>query len=274
MNQKPINNRVIQANGLKIHLSTAGTGPNVLFITGTNADLRKANSPLHSLLTDSLTVATYDQRGMGRSDKPDSPYTMLDYATDAVAILDKLGWDNAFIAGYSFGGMVAQEIAIRWPERVNRLVLMATTAGGNTGSSYPIHNLLTLAPYERARRSLEVSDLRFTTEWQNENLELAESRIQQRLATDTEFENEDGTIRGRDLQLAARAKHNTAERLQQIQCPTLVIAGLHDGQARLSAQSKMATRIPNSLLETVDGSHGMLYENTETFEKITRFLTA
>lgn len=271
MNPTPAKSKIVKANGLDIHVASAGNGPHLLFITGTNADLRKANTPLNSLLTDSFNVVTYDQRGMGQSDKPNVPYTMLDYATDAVAVLDELGWNDAFIAGYSFGGMVAQEMAIRWPNRVKRLALLATTAGGDAGSSYPIHNHIDLEPYERAQLNIEVADLRFTPQWQLENPELAHNRIQLRVTTDSEYENEPGAIAGRNLQLAARAEHNTAERLHKIHCPTIVLAGVYDGQARLEAQKTMASLIVNCEFVAVEGSHGMLYENTKSFEKVSAF---
>ena len=68
---------------------------------------------------------------------------MADFAGDAAALLDHVGWEKANVFGISFGGMVAQELAVTWPERIDRLVLCCTSPGGEGGSSYPLDELAT-----------------------------------------------------------------------------------------------------------------------------------
>lgn len=250
----------------------AGSGPNLLFLTGSNADLRKKNTPLNSPLIDQFTVLSFDQRGMGQSDKPDCDYAMKDYAADAVAIMDALEWDCVYVVGYSFGGMVAQEIAIGFPERVEQLALLATTAGGAGGSSYPIHTFVNLEPGEHARQSLEVSDLSFTREWQQNNPKETEQRIADRVRNHGLFADEPGSKKGTARQLAARAQHDTYDRLPLITQRTLVLAGDRDGQAPMEAQKSMADRIPDSSFEVIEGSHGMLWESDVAFSAIIRFM--
>jgi len=262
----------ITANGLTFMTGLEGQGPRFLFISGTGADLRRANTALTSPLTKDFQILSYDQRGMGQSEKPDRPYTMQDYAEDAVAILDAYGWDDALLAGYSFGGMVAQEIAIRWPERVTRLILMATTAGGEGGSSYPLENLSGLPPEERARKAMEVSDLTFTQKWQADNPEASQMRITNKIQAQKEFAGEPNAAMGARRQLAARAGHNTYDRLNCITAPTLVLSGTHDGQAPMPAQKAMAEAIPNCQFEIMPGSHGMLWESNAVFDRISQFM--
>ena len=73
--------------------------------------------------TERFDVVAHDQRGLGKTSIPPGPYEMADYAADAAALLDHVGWDSCRVVGMSFGGMVAQEFAVTWPERVERLAL-------------------------------------------------------------------------------------------------------------------------------------------------------
>ncbi len=95
--------------------NTEGSGPRLLKIWGTGGDLRRLPTEFDRRLADRFTVLAFDQRGMGRSGKPARDYTMADYADDAAGLMDALGWDSAAVLGYSFGGMVAQELALRHP---------------------------------------------------------------------------------------------------------------------------------------------------------------
>src|SRR5690242_12771646 len=90
---------------------------------------------------------------------------MADYAADAAALLDEIGWERARVIGVSFGGMVAQELAVTVPERVERLALLCTSPGGAGGASYPLHELATLPPDEARAKGMELLDTRFTPEW-------------------------------------------------------------------------------------------------------------
>lgn len=261
----------VTANGLTFMTGSKGQGPRLLFITGTGCDLRHSDTPLTSSLTSEFQVLSYDQRGMGQTDKPDGPYSMRGYAEDAVAVLDAYGWEEALVVGYSFGGMVAQELAIGWPERVQRLVLLVTTAGGEGGSSYPLHALFDLPLEERARRTIEISDLTFTPEWQAAHPLAAAERVNgfvadECLATDPE------SLSGAKHQLQARAQHDTYERLPSITMPTLVIAAKDDGLAPLPAQQAMAEAIPQAKFEVFAGAHSMLWDSDEVFQRIACFM--
>jgi pimeloyl-ACP methyl ester carboxylesterase len=119
---------------ITLYAETRGAGDKLLWIGGTGSDLREPPFMLDTPLTRAFEVAVYDQRGLGRSDKPTAPATMADYADDAAALLDALGWARAHVAGYSFGAMVAQHVAIGHGARIDRLVLAATSPGGEGGA--------------------------------------------------------------------------------------------------------------------------------------------
>ncbi|GAC1323197.1 MAG: hypothetical protein NVSMB16_16800 [Acidimicrobiales bacterium] len=161
------------SNGVRLYYEQGGAGSPLLIISGTGADLRNRPSPLEWPLVTSFRLVTYDQRGLGQSDQPEQPYTMAEYADDATAILDAVGLDRAHVLGVSFGGMVAQELAIRHPTRVNRLVLACTSSGGAGAHSYPLHDLAGLPEEERADKSMVLSDTRWTKAWVAANAERA-----------------------------------------------------------------------------------------------------
>lgn len=259
---------LIEANNLEFMVDTTGKGAPLLFIGGTGGDLRRKPNTLDSILSNEFKVVSFDQRGMGQSAKPAGPYAMLDYARDALGIMKAFGWSSAHIAGFSFGGMVAQEMAIHFPERVRSLSLVATTAGGAGGSSYPVHEFSHLEPYDRARKGLEIADKSFTKRWQTQHPDEAKARITASVAAQAEYIDEPNARAGLDAQLKARAMHDTFDRLSRISAPTLVLAGLLDGQAPMDAQKKMADRIPVREFKTVGGSHGEIYKTNQIYEHI------
>ena len=101
---------IAAVNGLSLYFERAGSGEPLLFISGTGGDLRNKPNQFDGPLGKAFDMISYDQRGLGRSDKPDRRYTMADYADDAAALMDSQGWDHAHVVGVSFGGMVAQEL--------------------------------------------------------------------------------------------------------------------------------------------------------------------
>lgn len=248
-------------------MERAGRGQPMLFLGGTGWDLRRRDGPLHSELTAQFQVLLFDQRGMGRSDKPPGPYTIADYANDAAAIMDAVGWNRAHVAGYSFGGMVAQELAISHSDRVASLMLAATTAGGAGGSSYPIHEFLPLSSEEQACRALEVADLRFTPDWRADNPRAAQERMRERMETQNEYIHEPRAREGLTAQLQARARHDSYDRLHLIKAPTLVLAASMDGQAPVPAQRRMAERIDTATFKILDGSHSFIIESDAVYRE-------
>lgn len=263
---------LVKANGIEIYHETKGSGPKILFIGGTTGDLRMRPGPLDWPLTESLEMLAYDQRGQGRSGKPDEPYSMGQYADDAAALMDALGWGPCPVMGFSFGGMVAQELALRHPGAVTRMVLCSTTSGGQGGASYPIHELSGLTPEQWATRFLELADVRRDQVWRQEHpeqwgllMEVATARM--RLAS------QDAPARaGLKRQLEARRRHDTYDRLPGTNLPTLVCAGRYDGVAAPAAQEAITTAIPGAKFRLFEGGHLFLLEDPAAFGQIIEFL--
>ena len=107
---------IAAVNGLSLYFERAGAGEPLLFISGTGGDLRTNPNQFDGPFPKAFDMISHDQRGLGRSDKPDVRYSMADYADDAAALMASQGWDSAHVVGVSFGGMVAQELALRHPQ--------------------------------------------------------------------------------------------------------------------------------------------------------------
>jgi len=243
-------------------------GPKVLLISGTGGDLREQPSVLASPLRERYDLLAYDQRGLGQSSKPDVAYTMADYARDAVGLLDSVSWDHCSVLGISFGGMVAQEVALLAPQRVERLVLCCTSSGGSGGASYPLHELEGLPPDERVRTSLSLSDERWDDAWQAARPDIVGLyRSRGSLAA-----GDPAAAAGARRQLDARAAHDTAGRLSQLTMPILICAGRYDGIAPLANAEAIADRVANPTLEVFDGGHLFLLQDTRAWQLIESFL--
>lgn len=261
---------------ITLYWERGGAGDLLLFISGTGGDLRNKPSPMDSPLVSHFGVLAYDQRGLGQSDIPHGPYCMADYANDAAALLDALAVETCVVVGMSFGGMVAQEVAIRHPDRVRRLVLACTSSGGRGGASYPLHELADLEGESRSARQLEIMDTRWDAAWRQDHDEEWQAMVdafaamaRRHAATDSPEK-----LRGGALQLEARRQHDTADRLGQISCPTLVCGGRFDGIAPAANSEFLAQVIPGAELAFFDGGHGFFLQDSSAFPRMIDFLHA
>ena len=116
-------------DNVRIHYESTGSGPPVLLVMGLGLPAAAWWRTV-PVLAESLRVIAFDNRGSGRSDGPPGRYSIAGMAVDAVAVLDAAGIERAHVYGISMGGMIAQETALRYPDRVVALALGATSAGG------------------------------------------------------------------------------------------------------------------------------------------------
>ncbi len=253
------------ANGIDVYFERAGSGRPLLFLNGSGATLETSKLLIDPFRARCDTLA-HDQRGLGRTAVPPGPYSMADYAADAAALLDHVGWTRCAVVGVSFGGMVAQELAVTWPERVERLALVCTSPGGPDAASYPLHTLADLTAEERAALAPLLLDTRFTPEW------LAEHDGDRMLA---EFmARRSAPTPGAIEQLAARAGHDACDRLPRITCPTFVAAGRYDGIAPVANAEAICARVPNATLHVYEGGHAFLAQDAAAIPDVLDFLTS
>lgn len=256
-------------NGVEIHYERLGSGPRLLYCNGSGATLDSVR-PLLGMLASRFDLLAFDYRGMGASAPSIEPYTMADLAIDVAGLLDAVGWDVTALAGLSFGGMVAQEFAVSFPQRVRRLALLATSPGG-AYASYPLERLADLPPAQRDERSTRLADRRWTPDW------LAANPRQAMLAAGFAAARDGGETadqaRGRELQLRARRGHDVLDRLHRVNCPTLVGNGRYDDIAPVANGQAIVDRIPDAVFHVYDGGHTFLLQDPTAWTDLEAFLT-
>jgi 3-oxoadipate enol-lactonase len=224
-----------------------GRGEPLLLITGF-AISAAVFEPVLARYEDHFDCILYDNRGSGRSGSPRWPTSMPQLAADAVHLLDALGIDSAHIYGVSMGGMIAQELAIRFPQRTRGLVLGCTTPGGPRAIRPAIGEVVALlGDTTRAAREPGrpwLGAMLFSPEFRREQpdrvLELLEY-----------FHRHRASLRGLAAHWWASVYHDTVSRLSRIQAPTLVIHGEHDAMAPMANARLLAERIPEAELAIV-----------------------
>src|SRR3954452_18581729 len=122
------------ATGPTVNYIRRGEGEPLLLIQGMSGNHLSWGEPFLTDLERDFDLVAYDHRGVGHSSAVADPFTIVDLADDAAALMDALGWAPAHGVGISMGGMVAQELALRHPERIRTLTLGCTFAGGEGAS--------------------------------------------------------------------------------------------------------------------------------------------
>jgi 3-oxoadipate enol-lactonase len=251
-----------------IHWESAGRGEPVLLVMG----LGMASTGWWRtipVLSEGLRVISFDNRGVGRSDRPPGPYTLAQMAEDAIAVLDAANVATASVYGISMGGMIAQELAIRHPERVRALVLGASTVGGarhtlpDTEVLDFIRRRPSMPPEEGVWASVPYNYGQATRERHAERI--AED-IKQRLR----FPLDAGAYRA---QIEAARWHDTNGRLALVTAPTLVLHGDEDRMVPVANGRVLADSIAGARLEVLKGAaHLYMTDAPKADRKILRFL--
>jgi pimeloyl-ACP methyl ester carboxylesterase len=259
----------VHANDIDIYYERRGTGSRLLFCNGSGATL-ETSELLIAPFAERFDVVAHDQRGLGRTSIPPGPYTMADYASDALALMDHVGWETCRVFGVSFGGMVAQEIAVTAPARIERLALACTSPGGAGGSSYPLHELATMPADQAQAVGFKLLDTRFDPEYLASHP--ADRGLAEMMASRRTMAKSEEQRRGEAEQLGARAGHDVTHRLGRVSCPTLVACGRYDGIAPPPNSEAIAARIPHAELCAYEGGHAFFAQDPKALPEILDFL--
>ena len=209
-------------------------------------------------------VIVFDNRGVGRSDAPDTPYSTELMADDAAGLLNALDIDKAHILGLSMGGMIAQELALKYPQRVKSLILATTAACPHSTNKHVLDTWtrMALEGVSVETRFREQLPWIFTDKF-FDNPELVQ------LALNTKLANPDPQpAYAYTRQVAACLEHDARDRLGQITAPTLVLVGKEDILLPIQMSEELAAGIPNAELVVLEGGgHGFLVEIAGKFNR-------
>ena len=222
----------------------AGTAPPIVLLEGMGGDIPGWRRNIPALATE-LRVIAYDFRGNGNSDDPPGPCTMATFVDDTVALLDSLGVERAHVYGQSFGGMVAQELALTMPERVCTLILACTDMGERSTVRAEGPN----APKHEPWRAL------YSTAFPDAHPEHVADDLRVGAAQPKH------PVGGR-RQWEAMQRFDSYERLPQLRVPTLVVHGTEDRLIPVENGRRLAARIPGAELVLLEGA-GHLYHSEQ-----------
>jgi len=244
-------------NGINLYYETWGdpNSPPLLLIGGLSAYTRSWDKLLPTL-SQNFRVIVFDNRGVGKSDKPPPPYSMDEFAADTLGLLDHLGIKVVDVFGVSMGGMIAQHLALKYPKRVRCLVLGCTSCDGPAILRRPeaAKLLKPLPPQTQERKKALRERLRYLL---SPAFLKAYPEEFERLVLEALGANQ--PTHGYLGQLDAVWGHNTCARLSELYIPTLVMHGTADIIVPLENGLFLAQQIPEARFITFEGAGHLFY---------------
>jgi pimeloyl-ACP methyl ester carboxylesterase len=245
----------VTVNGVELFHLRRGAGEPLLLIQGMSGTHASWGEPLLSELERSFDLVVYDHRGIGRSAPHRQRFSIADLADDAAGLLDELGWESAHVMGISMGGMVAQELALRHPERLRTLTLGCTYCGGPQGL------LAEQAVVERLGAAMLSGDTELAIRAGYEiNLSAAFAAQASNYAPFHAMATSvPAPIPVILLQMQAISGHDTSARLPSLTVPTLVVHGDEDQMLPVANGRLIASLIAGARLEELPGVGHMFW---------------
>jgi pimeloyl-ACP methyl ester carboxylesterase len=233
----------------------AGSGEPLVLIRGLGSDLQ-AWAPQLPILAKHFRVIVYDNRGAGRTGAPDKPYSIAGMADDLAALLDALKIEKAHVLGYSMGGMVAQEFALRHANRLEKLILLATTAKPDGYVRAVIESFITVRRTNISREGFvrTLAPYLYTAELFDDA-----DRYERAILASVQnpyAQQDHAFIR----QARAILEHDASSRVGGIKAPTLVVTNAEDILIPPRHGEALAKAIPGAQLRSLDGAHAGVTE--------------
>ncbi len=255
----------VQTNGINFYYEERGSSsaPPLLMIMGITAS-GAVWEPHTTYFEKNFRCVIGDNRGVGKTDKPEGDYTTAMMADDYAGLLDELQIENAHVIGCSMGSTIAQELAIRHPKKVKSLVLMCPWARcDNTAKAIFQHIINCKAKFSPEEFSHYIQLLIFSkASWDNEKFvaEMEEGRKNAHLDPNPQ------PLHGLKGQAAACINHSVLAELSSVSQPTLVIGGKEDIFTPVWMANEIVVNMPNAELFLYEkAGHAFHFENVEDF---------
>lgn len=240
----------ITVDHLQMYYEQHGQGPDLVIINGLTADHTSFDFVI-SQLSEHFRVTVFDNRGVGQTDAPKGSYSTLQMAEDTASLLQALGIESAYVVGHSMGGMIAHQLALKYPHLVNRLAIVCSMAE-------PYARALAWLDFGRKQMLANVAEelifeeaimYCFSREF------IADTHKVEAAIAYRKSQPYPQSLAAYESQLAAVKNHDFLNHLPQIKQPTLVIAGEDDILTPPEFSQRIVERMPNAILKVIPGAH-------------------
>ena len=250
----------VRANGIDIHCEVSGSGPWLTLSHWLCCDVSMWQPQL-AALEKHFTVLRFDTRGHGGSDAPAGAYTFDQLADDVLGLLDALQVERTHFCGLSMGGMIGQHLALKAPQRIDRLVLADTTSRMPAEAQPLWAERIRIAQEQGMAAHVQPTLERwFTAPWR-----AAHPEVMERIGTLIR----NTPVAGYVGCAQAIARIDVTDRLNGIKAPTLVIVGRDDIGTPPAMSEVIAAAIPGARLEVIsDASHLSNIEQADAFNRL------
>jgi pimeloyl-ACP methyl ester carboxylesterase len=258
----------IKVKDINMEYKSSGEGFPLVMIMGLGGSLDWWEPPMIEEISKQHRAIIFDNRGIGQTDKPDMKYSIKIFADDTVSLMDELKIERAHVLGISMGGMIAQELVLDYPERVEKLVLCSTFAS-MTGFTRFLARLFKgvykgrMKTPEKTREML-ISAI-FSKDFIRENPDKIEKAKQTAFKITPSFEDF-------KRQLEAIIEFDSRKRLKNINKSVLIMHGKQDSLIPYKASLQLAQLIPYPKLMLFDKSAHALFSQEP--EKVLKPLLA
>lgn len=255
-----------KVDDIKICYNEYGKGHPVILIHGIGGKKETWIAQIDSLKKH-FRVVTFDLRGVGKSDRPDMPYTMELLANDVKGLMDYLKIDSAHIIGRSLGGMIAQYFTLKYPEKVDKLVLMTTNPRVPDEQGAELIKKGRLEEIKQLKEDPEKSfwkkaRILFHKDFRKAMKQNSEKKFHDIFsARDLIEESTVNPSRPQDIENLSNTlrSHDIIDKIHNISNQTLLISGSHDRLTPESSMMEIQKRIPHSTIEVIQKTGHFLH---------------
>ena len=250
------------SNGIRIYYEIHGKGEPLILISGLGGD-RTFWQPHVETLSFQYKLIVFDTRGIGLTDAPREPYNLEMFADDLAGLMQGLGINHAHLLGFSMGGNIALQFALKYPAMVNKLIIAASCARLNTQIKLYVDAVLEV--YEGGISPAQMFKL--IAPWLFSNTFLGKPGNEAYL----QFDENDPSLQplyAWKNQYEAQRLFDCSHRLHEIRHQTLIITGEQDVFAQLADAEILAEGIPDANLLIISAAgHLFNYEQPELFHR-------